>query len=92
MIDHVQVLIVLNQCKASGQVNDADKCMFLDDFSEVCILCVSGLITTGPHNLPTMVCAFGSKAPEFYYGCKMAGGFFDVPQPYGCRRLIGVSP
>lgn len=33
MIDHVQVLIVLDQRKAARQINHADEGMFLDDFS-----------------------------------------------------------
>jgi hypothetical protein len=39
MIDHVKVLVVLNQRETPAQVNHADKCMFLDDFGQVYVFC-----------------------------------------------------
>jgi len=52
MIDHVKVLVVLNQCKAPRQVNHADEGMLLDDFSEIyVILYVNGLVATALFNL-----------------------------------------
>lgn len=43
MVDHVQILIVLNQCETPGQVNHADEGVFLDNFSEVCVLRISAV-------------------------------------------------
>jgi len=52
MIDHVKVLVVLNQCEAPGKVNHADEGVFLDNFSEVyVVLYVNGLVATALFNL-----------------------------------------